>query len=743
MGGAPTSAEAAPVVAAPPPAFAAQPTAISGSSFDPSYIISDERFFDNAAMSQAQIQAFLDKMVPTCRATNSNRPCLKNLVTSTNTRAAQAPGHCTGYNSEGWESAARIIWRVAQACRISPQVILATLQKEQGLVTATAPTDWQYKAAMGYGCPDTAPCDARYYNFFNQVYMGAWQFRQYTYNPSPWRHRIGPTAVFWHPNSGCGTSIVNIRNQATANLYNYTPYRPNAAALQNLYGLGDGCSSYGNRNFWRTFTEWFGSPTLSGIPEIDRVYNAMGGATGNLGAATSDYLTISGNGAGTARAYTSGSIYWTARTGAHAVYGAYRDRYFAYQGATGWLSWPTSSVIPLAGRANSGGQAFAGGSIYYSPATGSHSVRGAIRAQYFALNGADGWLGLPDSEPVSAAGGQLQQFTGGAIAWTSTGGARPITAAINAAYAASGGPAGILGWPTSTTYSYSVNGGGSAQTFAGGTIYASAAGAFAVRGGLRAAYFANGGGTGTLGWPTSDMTCASSSACQQDFQGGTLFWTPTGSRIGDTAIEAAYAANGGAASLGARMSGVVKVPQNGGGYAQAFQNASIYASTAGAFVVKGGVRQAYFSLNGSAGTLGWPTAAMTCVGSVCEQSFQGGTLYWTPTGWRVGLPVIEAVHTSLGGDTGALGKRTSVLIRIPQNGGGYGQTYETGSVYSSAAGAFAVVGGIRATYFTVDGSAGLLGWPTSAQSCDANGACSQSFQGGTIDWSSATGGRIR
>lgn len=750
MSGTPATAAPAaqePAAGSAPAIQAVQPLALSGSGFDPGYIISDERFFDNLAMSEAQIQAFLNTMVPTCRATDPNLPCLKNLKTSTNTRAAQASGHCTGYASEGWETAARIIWRVAQACRINPQVLLATLQKEQGLVTASAPTSWQYQAAMGYGCPDTAPCDARYYHFFNQVYMAAWQFRQYTYNPAPWRHHIGPTAVFWHPNSGCGTSTVNIRNQATANLYNYTPYRPNTAALNNLYGLGDTCSSYGNRNFWRTFNEWFGSSTLSGITEIDKVFNGLGGSAGILGAPTSDYLSISGNGAGTGRAYTSGSIFWTARYGANAVYGAYRDRYFAYGGATGTLSWPTSAVVAIAGKPNSGGQAFIGGSIYYGPDTGAHSVSGAIRTQYFALNGATGWLGLPANEAASIAGsapGQLQQFQGGAVAWTSSGGARAITAAINAAYTTAGGPTGLLGWPTSNTYSYSANGGGTAQTFKGGSVFASKAGAFVVRGALRTAYFAYGGSTGRLGWPTSVMTCTTSSACQQDFQGGTLFWTTSGNRIGNAAIEAAYSASGGAAVLGNRTSEVLSVPQNGGGFAQSFQRGSIYASRAGAFAVRGGVRTAYFSLNGAAGSLGFPTGAMVCATSTsCQQSFQGGTIYWSSAGWRVGLPAIEAVHQAMGGATGALGARTSVLIRIPQNGGGYAQTYTKGSIYSSAAGAYAVLGGIRSTYFTVNGSAGRLGWPTSAQTCDASGACTQSFQGGIIDWSSATGGRIR
>ena len=33
----------------------------------------------------------------------------------------------------------------------------------------------------------------------------------------------------YHPETSCGSAKFTIRNQATANLYNYTPYAPNAA----------------------------------------------------------------------------------------------------------------------------------------------------------------------------------------------------------------------------------------------------------------------------------------------------------------------------------------------------------------------------------------------------------------------------------------------------------------------------------------------------------------------------------
>ena len=50
-----------------------------------------------------------------------------------------------------------------------------------------------------------------------------------------------------------GDIDVYVKNKATAALYTYTPYQPNEAALNNMYGLGDRCSAYGNRNFYNMF----------------------------------------------------------------------------------------------------------------------------------------------------------------------------------------------------------------------------------------------------------------------------------------------------------------------------------------------------------------------------------------------------------------------------------------------------------------------------------------------------------
>ncbi|WP_187976727.1 hypothetical protein [Mycetocola sp. JXN-3] len=231
------------------------------SNFNPGQLISDQNFYNGNAMSAADVQSFLNSRVQNC---SPGYTCLKDFRQTTASRAADK--RCAAYNGASNETAAQILFKVGAACGISQKALIVLLEKEQGLVSATSPSDARYRIATGYACPDTAPCDAKYYGFQNQVYMAAWQFKVYQDSPNYFAHRIGNTSVRLHPNASCGATNVNIANAATAGLYNYTPYQPNAAALNNLYGTGDSCSSYGNRNFWRMYTDWFGDPN-GGTPQ--------------------------------------------------------------------------------------------------------------------------------------------------------------------------------------------------------------------------------------------------------------------------------------------------------------------------------------------------------------------------------------------------------------------------------------------------------------------------------------------
>jgi hypothetical protein len=227
--------------------------------FDPGYIVSDDAFYDSSAMSEDEIQAFLESV--SCRADEGVR-CLADFTQSTTTQPAVGGAHCAEYRGGIRERASRIIAKAADACGVSPRTLLVLLQKEQSLLTR--PSVSGYERATGYGCPDTADCDTKYFGFFNQIYNAAWQFRQYTEEPDR-QYRVGMVNVGFHPDAACGASPVEIRNQATANLYNYTPYQPSAATLADP-DAGDACSAYGNLNFWRIWHRWFGDPEAERYP---------------------------------------------------------------------------------------------------------------------------------------------------------------------------------------------------------------------------------------------------------------------------------------------------------------------------------------------------------------------------------------------------------------------------------------------------------------------------------------------
>ncbi|WP_233193316.1 hypothetical protein [Cryobacterium sp. Y29] len=248
------------------------PTTTDPAVFDPGLIISDFNFFNPDALTESGIQDFLEQR--SCRPSDKV-PCLWEFRETTTSQPAQGDGHCQPYIGAENETAARIIAKIAAACTISPKVLLVLLQKEQSLLTR--PSASGYLRATGYGCPDTADCDAQYFGFFNQVYNAAWQFRQYTQEPDR-AFKIGSVDVGFNPKAKCGASTVGVKNQATANLYNYTPYQPNAVAVANAGDEGDGCSTYGNLNFWLFYNDWFGDSTLKPFSVMfDHCLNFVGG----------------------------------------------------------------------------------------------------------------------------------------------------------------------------------------------------------------------------------------------------------------------------------------------------------------------------------------------------------------------------------------------------------------------------------------------------------------------------------
>lgn len=253
-------------------------SAASASGFNPGNIISDQVMGNYNSMSINEIQSFLTEK-GNCNNTNY---ILYQQLTKQYPKITWhfENGHFVCLSEERFgdgqtigsgQTAAEIIYQAAQDYKINPQVIIVLLEKEQGLITDSYPNSYNYRAATGYGCPDTAACDTKYYGFKNQVRNAAAMFRSVL--DGGWsNYPAGRTNyVQYHPNRNCGGTNIYIENRATSALYRYTPYQPNSAALSAGYGTGDTCSSYGNRNFYMYFTDWFGSTQEAHINKIDEV----------------------------------------------------------------------------------------------------------------------------------------------------------------------------------------------------------------------------------------------------------------------------------------------------------------------------------------------------------------------------------------------------------------------------------------------------------------------------------------
>ena len=236
-------------------------SALSVSDFHAGNIISDYTMSNTSTMNESQIQEFLTKKNP-CGDTNIWRA---NYYSGYKYHIENGKFVCLSQETFEYngvkQTAAQVIYEAARDYRINPQVLLVLIEKEQSLISDTWPNSIQYRSATGFGCPDTAECDSKYYGFRNQVRHAAELFRDvldggYTNYP------VGQNFIYYNPNFACGGSQVYIENLATSALYRYTPYQPNAAAVANYPGTSY-CGAYGNRNFYALFIRWFGDPTAT------------------------------------------------------------------------------------------------------------------------------------------------------------------------------------------------------------------------------------------------------------------------------------------------------------------------------------------------------------------------------------------------------------------------------------------------------------------------------------------------
>lgn len=185
-------------------------------TFQPENVITDANFRNASSMTQADIQAFL----------------------------AKQPGVLDTYKTKDHtgvvKPASQIIYEAAVAWNISPKVILATLQKEQSLLSTPNPKASQFNGAMGAGMPDSGRDVSSMQGFGNQVWWGAQKLSSYgeRFNWVPGKTKRVD-----------GSTITPV-NVATFSLYTYTPHFA------------------GVKSFWMLYWRYFGDPLAATVPVV-------------------------------------------------------------------------------------------------------------------------------------------------------------------------------------------------------------------------------------------------------------------------------------------------------------------------------------------------------------------------------------------------------------------------------------------------------------------------------------------
>lgn len=166
--------------------------------FTPNTVISEVAFLAAGSMSADGIQTFLNGQAGDLK---SYRGADHNGVTKT---------------------AAQMIFEAAGAWGVSPKVVIATLQKEQSLISKPGASQYALDWAMGCGKAEGYTIES-YKGFGNQVWHGA---RVLMKNRAGWR------AGIMLPIDG---AAVYPTNAATYTLYRYTPHFQGATSFWRLY----------------------------------------------------------------------------------------------------------------------------------------------------------------------------------------------------------------------------------------------------------------------------------------------------------------------------------------------------------------------------------------------------------------------------------------------------------------------------------------------------------------------------
>ncbi|OBG32101.1 LGFP repeat-containing protein [Mycobacterium sp. E3198] len=152
---------------------------------------------------------------------------------------------------------------------------------------------------------------------------------------------------------------------------------------------------------------------------INMAWRAAGGATGPLGAKQGGTYPIGGD--GIAQNFAGGKVFFNPATGANALESDILAKYESLGGAAGSdLGFPTANESDGGIGPASRIATFAAADkpvIFWTPNHGAFVVRGAMKAAWDKLRGPNGKLGAPVGDQAVDGDVVSQQFTGGKISW--------------------------------------------------------------------------------------------------------------------------------------------------------------------------------------------------------------------------------------------------------------------------------------------------------------------------------------